>query len=443
MTMQRHRPASVIALALLSLASVLLIGCSGLTATAPVRVPGGLFHGGVHGGQQPVVNAEILLYAAGNTGYGSSYPYGTATSLLGGASVRTDIGGNFSVTGLYTCPSASTPVYLVARQGSPGPGSPNNPNIAAMAALGACGNLTSSTYISVNEVTTVASVWALSPFMSGITNVGTSPANALGLTNAFASVNKLVSTDTGTVSGPALPTGAILPVAKINTLADILAACINSAGGVAGDGSLCGKLFDYTTVNGIAPTDTITAALNIAQHPNTQTANLTYLASPSSPFQPTLIAAPSDFSLVVTYSGGGLSQPKAIALDSSGSVWLPNAGNSSVTKLSNSGAALSGVNGFTAGSLGAPSAIAIDSSGNAWVASSSLNTLTVLNPSGIAGLGYNGIGISMPSSIAIDASSNVWVANSTGVTQISSAGVLTTFSTAGIATPTAIVINPK
>lgn len=312
-----------------------------------------------------------------------------------------------------------------------------------MAALGACGNLTSYTYISVNELTTVASVWALSPFMIGISNVGTSPANALGLTNAFASVNNLVSTDTGTVSGPALPVGAILPVAKINTLADILAACINSAGGVAGDGSLCGKLFDYTTVNGIASTDTITAALNIAQHPNMQTANLTYLVSASSPFQPTLIAAPSDFSLVVTYNGGGLSQPKAVALDSSGSVWLPNAGNSSVTKLSNSGAALSGVNGFTAGSLGAPSAIAIDSSGNAWVASSSLNMLTVLNPSGIAGLGYNGTGISMPSSIAIDASSNVWVANSTGVTQISRAGVLTTFSTAGIATPTAIVINPK
>jgi hypothetical protein len=42
-----------------------------------------------------------------------------------------------------------------------------------------------------------------------------SSANALGLTNAFASVNKLVNTAMGTVSGPTLPAVAILSVAKI------------------------------------------------------------------------------------------------------------------------------------------------------------------------------------------------------------------------------------
>jgi hypothetical protein len=40
-------------------------------------------------------------------------------------------------------------------------------------------------------------------------------------------------------------------------------------------------------------------------------------------------------------------------------VWIANAGNNSVTKLDNSGNAVSGTSGFTAGALSYPSAIAV------------------------------------------------------------------------------------
>jgi len=441
---------TTVAAILLSAASLVLAGCSGLTSTAPVTVQGVALHGSVHGGQQPVSNATMQLYAAGNTGYGSAHTYTSGTSLLGTHIVTTDVNGGFSITGDYTCPSATTEVYLVATGGNPGPTAPANSSIALMGALGQCGLLSSSTNVVINELTTVASVWALSPFMTSIANIGTSSTNAQGLTNAFATVNKLANISTGAVSGPALPVGASIPVAKINTLADLLAACINSDGST-GNGSGCGMLFTAATVNGAAPTDTITAAMNLAQHPNANT-SVANNVNAQSPFQPTLLSAPSDFSLVITYPGGGLSTPKGIAADATGNVWVANSGNSSVTKLDALGITttdatgyLSGTNGYTVGSLSMPSAIAIDIGGNAWLANSGNNTVTEISASGTTGTVFSGGNLSAPSSVAVDAISNVWVANqgNTSITQISNTGTLTNYSSAGITASTAIAIDPK
>ena len=91
-----------------------------------------------------------------------------------------------------------------------------------MAALGPCNNLTSSTYIVINELTTVASVYALAPFMSGYQNVGAANTDAAGIANAFQTVNSLVNTATGSAPGPGLPTDGIAPTAEIFALADIL-----------------------------------------------------------------------------------------------------------------------------------------------------------------------------------------------------------------------------
>ena len=71
--------------------------------------------GNVHGGQQPVSGATIQLYAAGTDGDGS-----VALPLLSSA-VKTDSNGNFTIPDAYGCPSASSPVYVVASGGSPGP----------------------------------------------------------------------------------------------------------------------------------------------------------------------------------------------------------------------------------------------------------------------------------------------------------------------------------
>src|SRR5208283_1082788 len=165
-------------------ALILIAGCGGssslnqgtqTTSSASAKIVGKIF-----GGQQPLQGAAVQLYAAGSAGYGSGSRALTAV-------VYTDMNGNFSISG-YTCPSDSALTYLTANGGSPGPGISNSA-ITLMAALGSCGNLNSSTHIVLDEVTTVASVWALAPFIEPGEQVGTSPTNSQGLVNAFANVN--------------------------------------------------------------------------------------------------------------------------------------------------------------------------------------------------------------------------------------------------------------
>ncbi len=132
---------------------------------APTAALSGI-SGRVHGGQQPVSGATIQLYAVGLTGDGSA-----ALSLLSNQAVLSDANGAaFTITGLYSC-SGSTQVYLTATGGNPGLGAVN-PNIALMVALGPCSSLTSSTFISVNELTTVAAVEALAPYMTAANAIG-------------------------------------------------------------------------------------------------------------------------------------------------------------------------------------------------------------------------------------------------------------------------------
>jgi hypothetical protein len=201
-------------------------------------------HGTVHGGQQPVSGAAIQLYAVGTTGYGSA-----STPLLS-TSVSTGPNGSFTITGDYSC-SGNPLVYMVASGGNPGlsSGTPNSA-IVLLAALGSCNNLTSSTNIDINELTTVAAVWSLAPFMTDSAHIGSSATNPTGITNAFATAAKLVDTATGTSPGAVAPSNATLPVTTMNTLADILASCVNSSGGSSGDGSSCGTLFANSSIGG-------------------------------------------------------------------------------------------------------------------------------------------------------------------------------------------------
>src|SRR5436305_1978095 len=136
--MHRYRVLPLLGVGLLALG---LNGCgmhqasgTGTGATAPVTAAK---QGKVTGGEQPVRGAAIQLYAVGTTGGGSP-----ATPLLT-SSVVTDASGGFTLTGLYSCPSATAPVYLTATGGDPGLGQ-TIPALALMSALGSCGNLTSS-----------------------------------------------------------------------------------------------------------------------------------------------------------------------------------------------------------------------------------------------------------------------------------------------------------
>jgi hypothetical protein len=427
------------------------IGCgSGVTVklasstTVTVTTAKGI----IKGGQQPAAGVTLQLYQAGTTGYGSA-----ATPL--GPTAKSDTVGNFNLPS-YNCTTGSQ-VYLVGTGGQPIPATQTSPaitnnNLALMVGLGTCGGADLSNFINVNELTTVATVWALSPFMTGPANIGTSPANTAGLAAAFAAINEIVTTSAGTLPGPALPAEAILPIAEINTLGGILEQCINSAGGLAGDSTNCGNLFQLApnAAGTVYPTDTITAAMNIAQSPGRNVAALNALRSSSPLFLPALDvnSPPNDWAIAITYVGGGLNAPSSIAADAAGSVWITNKGNSSVTKLDNTGAALSGTSGFSSGSIDIPSAIAIDTSGNAWVANSGNSTVTKLNSTGTSGTVFTGNGLNNPGSIAIDGLGNIWIGNigsGTVSTFTSSGGALagSPFSGGGTNAPVSIAIAPN
>lgn len=297
----------------LLLASAGLTGCQKTEFSAPVLEPG--VSGSVFGGQNPVSGSAIQPYAAGTTADGSA-----ATPLIA-ATVTTSDGtglsnsnanagnanntlpaGSFTITGDYTCPSATAEVYLTSTGGNPGlaPGS-NNADLALMAALGPCGGLSSSTYIVLNELTTIGTAAALSNFMTAYASVGSGSNDASQLQTAFLAVNEYTNTTSGAVPGATLPTFFSASSVTLQTLGDILAACVNSTGGVAGDSSVCGQLFTLATPSGgPAPTNTVGAILNILKQPTVSVSQLYALLPGSNPFQPTLSSVPASWALPIT-----------------------------------------------------------------------------------------------------------------------------------------------
>ena len=169
-----------------------------------------------------------------------------------------------------------------------------------MAALGQCGQLSATTYIWVNEVTTVGTVAALYPYMTGYATTGSGSADLNAFQTAFSTVNEFTNTANGTAPGPTLPAGYYASSTEIDTLGNILAPCINSLGGTAGDGTLCGQLFQLAKPpTGAAPTDTVTAMVDILKNPAQNVAALFNLGQAAPPFQPALSSAPADWTLTI------------------------------------------------------------------------------------------------------------------------------------------------
>lgn len=138
-----------------------LTGCQNLALPAPASRVASVMRGHVHGGQQPVTNSLIQLYAVGSSGLAS------AAQPLVAEPVYTDNNGDFSLT-TYTCPTSNTPVYLTSTGGynGYGPKGAGNTAIALMAMLGPCGAITDETFVVINEVTTIGSIWPLASYMA-------------------------------------------------------------------------------------------------------------------------------------------------------------------------------------------------------------------------------------------------------------------------------------
>lgn len=401
--------------------------------------------GRAFGGQSPIAGAAVYVFAAGNSAQAAVYGTGAA-SLLSSAVVAqgggqdangnfyavTDAGGNFSVTGDYVCPASvvsggktfNPEIYLAVIGGNPGGGT--NALSVEIAALGPCApgaDISSSVpFVIVNEVSTVGAVWALQQFLSpptgvaGSFSIGAPVTNLQGLQNAFAMVPQLVDTATGTtaaVIGTASPEAA-----KINTLANVLAACINSNN----TSGMCANLLASVTpastamsTSGVAasalnaPADTLQAAWYLAQFPANIASGSCGVSgaafacvSGDAPFAG-FSAAPNDWTIAVGFAPKvnnvvAVNAPFGVAVDAFGNAWLTNNGTNSVVALSPSGAALfapvttypvqanSGYAATLAGmgvsaagytrTMSHPRGIAVDSNGNVWVADNNGSSAT-------------------------------------------------------------------
>lgn len=327
------------------------------------------------GGNQPVVGANVMLYAAGTSGYGSAstlYAQTTSQNDAYGsfAFQKSDTSGIIDSSGsAWSCPSSGDPqMYLVATggnsQGNYGTsGASTNSAIGMIAALGACSTITNSTFVNMNEVTSAATMAALQQYFNPNTlSLGAPSATQAqtGFANAVTTIANLVNISTGVAATSTTPTGTLNDVTvtatpeyqKLNTLADIIASCVNSA---TASSTSCTTLFSNAAVPSSAsvtsqpsisypssPNNVLQALYYMLINPTngstTALTNLYGLVTAAAPFQPTLTSAPSDWTIGIRYNstsacsiGSLLSYPNNVAIDSSGNVYVNNSVTASPT----------------------------------------------------------------------------------------------------------------
>ena len=408
-------------------AATMLSGCAmgNFTAIEP-NVPNTAFHGTSMGGQQPIAGATISVYTYGTGGYGS------AGTLL--ASTTTDSNGRFSFpAGTYTCPQSDTPVYLIGTGGDAGYGV----NMAAVTAapLGTCASAPSE-YVVMNEVTTVALAYALSGYFTPYLGTGTGTPDQYDSFGGPSSGTTTVSYAKGLVLGNNYTAGLIAinsnglayanngivtaePL-KVYSLANTLAACINSAGPSS---SSCSLLFSYTTPpNGTTPTDTLQAAVQIALYPYQNVPQLYSLAGTKPPFNADLASNPLDWTIAVSYTSSSLglgvdtNTMSTLDIDSSNRVWFPStaSGNTGLAYFDPSTNSFSGP--YNATNMVHPEQVAIDGNGYVWATDTQGNYISRYKAA-LPTSGYGAIAITNGASVVntnsyslkVDTGGTVWV----------------------------------
>ena len=443
--------------------------------------------GRVHGGPNPVIGATVKLYATATVASPSSsnaYGYGQPGTLLG--TTTTDSSGNFAFTGSETACPAGQQAYIVAAGGNAGAGS--NSAALLMAALGPCsalveGSGSGATQVFIDEPTTIAAAYALSGFMTvtGTTVNISAPANnnaatasctvvsnattackASGLAHAFLNAANLVNTTTGAAYST-LPTNstAIVPQMLINTLANSVEACINSNGDISTPTAPCAILMTNTTptlvTSPTAPINTLQALLDLAQYPSeaqgcstapttpcapgtgttaptdnatvggtvtsARTLNLYNVAASNAYYAPALTAVPLDFTIAIAYPETGALW--GTAADINDNIYVYNNGTpKAVFSLSSDGAAGWSTATGTGGGCGSFSyrcSVAADTLGNLWVVDSS--GVTKLSTAGVLGTTYPPLTGSKLESGSVDVGNNLWLAVQTIGTETGASGI--------------------
>jgi hypothetical protein len=268
--------------------------------------------GQVLGGGAPIAGSTVTLWSAS----------AETPKQLG--QVRTSDEGRFTFNVDSQSGQGGT-LYIIAKGGEPtARRGGDNPAIALLAVVGD----RSPEKVTVNEFTTVASVWTHNQFIDGTAINGP----ALGLKIAAGNVPSFVDLGTGgwgtTIQDP-LNSSQTPTLANFATLADLLSACATR---VTGDA--CSKLFAATTdPRGNVPGDTLAAAQNIARYPSYRPEQLFSLLDAfypvptgktmrAVPFMPYLKFPPSAWVLPLKFDGGGYRAGGKAMFDSEGNLWV-------------------------------------------------------------------------------------------------------------------------
>jgi hypothetical protein len=309
-----------------------------------------------------------------------TYPIQVPTTANGGS--LTNLTFSVSASGSFTNGTYTSGIG----SGDIIPEPQDNLDIVNLAMLGVCpndgggvGNFSNLSYVYLNEVSTVAMAYAFQGFTSSanndVTHIGSSLHNLGGLNNAALTAGQLYFIQGGSLSTTYAGEGhiaqqyttsaggqinggnGVIPQALLDTLGNVLAACVDSEYDNPNSGTYsaqCTTLFNVATNTGIPsnastnpgqfPYDTATAAVNIARNPagsGTATQRAAYMSTIFSlptgnvPFTPNLVSTgagqPNDFLVAIKYPQSGtpttnsfIQGPESIASDAYGNVWFNN-----------------------------------------------------------------------------------------------------------------------
>src|SRR5271154_4240007 len=299
--------------------------------------------------------------------------------------------------GRFTLNAEGSPdsiLYMVAKGGVPAgnKGGGDNPAIELISVLGN----KAPAKITINELTTVASVWTNAQFLEGTAIKG----NALGLRIAAGNVPNFVDLETGgygTIIQDAFNSTQTPTMANFATLSTLLAACVTQVRRDA-----CSRLFAAATPpDGKVPTDTLTAAQSVARNAAYKPRRLFALLEPfypvpkgktlrATPYRPYLSYAPSAWVLPLKFTGGGLNAPGKIGFDKEGNAWTGDnfivgsqetdgLWDGNLSEIAPNGRPLSPMTtGFTGGGIEGPGfGTAVTEDGKVWVDSTAGKTISL------------------------------------------------------------------
>jgi hypothetical protein len=397
---------------------VAILIAAGLCALAAAHTSAAAtLNGQVLGAGEPIAGSTVTLYAAS----------ADAPKQLAQAKTGTD--GRFTLN-TSGAPAMGTSLYLVAKNGKSAAdkSSGENPAITLIAVLGNA----PPPKVTINEMTTVASVWTNAQFLEGDVLKG----HALGLKIAAGNVPSFVDLANGgwgaTIQDP-LNSGQTPTMANFATVADVLAGCVTR---VTPDA--CSKL--YTAAQGpvgTPPTDTLAAAQAIAKYPWYQPERVfalldTFYPVPTGrnlrpvPYMPYLLFPPSAWVLPLKFDGGGYRAGGKAMFDSEGNLWVGDnftigwqasdaLWQGHATKFDPNGKPLSPITtGFVGGGMeGGTFGAAVDAKDNAWLTTYGSKAIVVFDKNGKPlsppeGITFNGQ-LGLMQGVIVTPSGDVWV----------------------------------